>query len=195
MIHIKLKPSPENFDDKVRKPGHRFLTKVISKNLNVVKEWNKGNGCFWTKVLPDMMSAYHSICAYSSLWIIPDQPTIDHYISKKDNYHLAYEWNNFRLARWRINTRKSKHENVLDPFSIGEAWFVLDFTTFEIQPNPDLTETESQSVIDTRDNLDLNHSDYCDIREAWFEAFRNDINKLRQKSPFIAYEAQRQGIL
>lgn len=190
MIRVDSKPQPDDFEERVLLKGQAFLQEVPRPRG---KQWK--NKEYWRDVIPDMMTAYDSICAYSSLWIKPDQPTIDHYISRDEDPNLAYDWSNFRLARWRINTRKKNHTDVLDPFNIGQDWFILDFTTFEIHPNPELTEPQRQSVINTRNRLDLNHSDYCDVREAWFDAFKNNIYKLREKSPFIAYEAERQGIL
>lgn len=189
MIKINLKPKPKDFDLKVKKPGQDFLKKVPRPRG---KQWK--NKDFWCLAIPDMMKAYKSICAYSSLWIKPDQPTIDHYVSRDTNPQLAYEWSNFRLARWRINTSKRNYTDVLDPFKIGKDWFELDFTTFAIRPNPKLKKTEKESVSKTIERLKLDSSDYREAREAWFNAFKDDISKLEEKSPFIAYEIRRQGI-
>ena len=140
MIKVELKRKPSDFDSKVKTPGQRFLNEIKHPRG---KQWN--NKDFWVRVIPDMVTAYDGVCAYSSLWIKPDQPTIDHYISRDENPNLAYEWNNFRLARWRINTRKRNHKDVLDPFEIGENWFVLEFTTFEVKPNPRLSASHKKS--------------------------------------------------
>lgn len=189
MIRVNIKPPPNNFEVLVAAPGRRFLNSVPRPRG---KQWV--NREYWRNVLGYMMTEYDGICAYTSLWIKPDQPTVDHYISRNNNPTLAYEWSNFRLARWRVNTRKNKNENVIDPFNLSDNWFILDFTTFEIHPNSELIEEDRLLVLDTIKKLDLNHLDYCDAREAWFDAFRDDIEKLRSKSPFMAHEAVRQGI-
>jgi hypothetical protein len=155
------------------------------------KQWK--NKEYWRRAIPDMVLAYKSICAYSSLWIKPDTPTIDHYISRDEDANQAYDWENFRLARWRINTRKGTHKNVLDPFAIGEDWFELDFTTFGIKPNPQLDKSEKEAVAKTIERLDLDNNDYRDAREAWFNFFNHDISKLEEKAPFIVSEMKRQG--
>lgn len=189
MIKVDLQPEPSDFEDKVKKDGQDFLkTNPRPKG----KEW-KGKE-FWRKAISDMTVVYKSICAYSSLWIKPDQPTIDHYISRDENPSLAYEWSNFRLARWRINTSKKNHKDVLDPFEIGENWFELDFTTFGIKPNPKLSKDEKDDVWKTIERLKLDDIDYREAREAWFNAFRNDIEELEKYAPFVAYEMRRQEI-
>jgi hypothetical protein len=188
VIKVELQPKPADFDSKVKKDGQDFLNEVPRPRG---EQWLGKE--FWRRAIPDMVTAYHSICAYSSLWIKPDTPTIDHYISRDEDANQAYEWENFRLARWRINTRKGKHKDVLDPFEIGEAWFELDFTTFGIKPNPKLDQPEKEAVIKTIEKLDLDNTDYRDAREAWFIYLKHDISKLEEKAPFIASEMQRQG--
>jgi hypothetical protein len=142
-----------------------------------------------------MRTAYKSICAYSSLWLLPhEKATVDHYVPKKDAPSLAYEWSNFRLANLWINSCKYIHRDVLDPFLIGDSWFILDFATFIIKPNPELPSDLEEAVLKTIKRLKLNHNDYLDSRQFWFETFRNDISMLEEKAPFIAYEMKRQGI-
>lgn len=190
MIKIDLQPEPIDFDAKVKIPGQDFLNNVPRPRG---KQWK--NKDYWCSVIPDMMEAYNSICAYSSLWIKPDQPTIDHYISRDEYPNKAYEWENFRLSRWRINTRKRNHKDVLDPFTIGESWFELDFTTFGIKPNSELKDANiKKAVQETIDRLDLDNTDYREARESWFNNCRDNIAELEKKAPFIAYEMKRQGI-
>jgi hypothetical protein len=191
LIKVDLQPEPNDFDVKVRLNGQSFLATTPRPRG---KQWK--NKEFWREAISDMTAAYQSICAYSSLWIKPDQPTIDHYISRDENPALAYEWENFRLARWRINTRKRNHKDVLDPFNVGENWFELDFTTFGIKPNSEIEDVNiKKAVQDTIDRLELDNIDYREARESWFNAFRNNIAELEKKAPFIAYEMKRQGIL
>ena len=189
MIKVNLQPKPPDFNSKVKKPGQDFLQTTPRPRG---KQWN--NKEYWRRAIPDMTAAYDSICAYSSLWIKPHQPTIDHYISRDENPNLAYEWENFRLAIGRINTSKRNHKDVLDPFTIGENWFELDFTTFGIKPNPKLDENVRNAIWKTIERLKLDNKDYRDARAEWFDAFRNDISKLEKKAPFVAYEMKRQEI-
>lgn len=189
MIKVDLQPEPDDFDSKVKTPGQNFL-KTIPRPRG--KQWNRKE--FWRRAISDMMELYNSVCAYSSLWIKPHQPTVDHYVSRDENPNLAYEWKNLRLAMGRINTRKGKHKDILDPFTIGENWFVLDFTTFGINPNPALGNVEKDAVKNTIKILDLDNRDYREVRETWFNAFRNNITELEKYAPFVAHEMRRQGI-
>lgn len=188
MIRVDLQPKPTDFYSKVEQPGQDFLSKMPRPRG---KQWN--NREYWRRAIADMMAAYKSICAYSSLWIKPHQPTIDHYVSRDENPSYAYEWGNFRLAMGRINTSKRNHKDVLDPFKVGEDWFVLDFTTFGIKPNPNLGKSEKEAVNKTIERLKLDNNDYREAREAWFDAFKNNISKLEEKAPFIAFEMKRQS--
>lgn len=190
MIKVEQKPKPSDFDSKVKNPGLNFL-KTIKYPKG--KQW-KGKD-YWCRVLPDMRRAYKSICAYSSLWLLPhEKATIDHYVPKSDNPSLAYEWSNFRLANLWINSCKHTYNDVLDPFTIGDDWFILDFTTFLIKPNPDLPKQLEETVLTTIERLKLNHNDYIESRQFWFDSFKNDTTKLSKKAPFIAYEIERQRI-
>ena len=115
--------------------------------------------------------------------------------ARDEDPNKAYEWENFRLSRWRINTRKRNHKDVLDPFTIGESWFELDFTTFGIKPNSELKDANIKKAIqETIDRLDLDNTDYREARESWFNNCRDNIAELEKKAPFIAYEMKRQGI-
>lgn len=191
MIKVKQKAKPSDFDSKVRTPGLNFL-KTIRRPKG--EQWK--NKDYWCRVLPDMRKAYESICAYSSLWLLPhEKATIDHYIPKNDTPSLAYEWSNFRLANLWINSCKHTHRDVLDPFVIKDGWFILDFITFIIKPNPELPSDLEEAVRKTIKRLKLNHNDYIESRQFWFDEFKNDISKLTKKAPFIAYEMRRQGYM
>lgn len=190
MIKVTQKSPPDDFDSRVRTPGLSFLKIIRHPKGN---QWD--NKDYWCRILPDMRTAYKSICAYSSLWLLPhEKATVDHYVPKKDAPSLAYEWSNFRLANLWINSCKYIHRDVLDPFLIGDNWFILDFATFIIKPNPELPSDLEEAVLKTIKRLKLNHNDYLDSRQFWFETFRNDISMLEEKAPFIAYEMKRQGI-
>lgn len=119
--------------------------------------------------------------------------TVDHFIPKNSAPHLAYEWTNFRLARHRINSKKGEF-TVLDPFTIGNDWFVLDFSTFMIYPNDTLPEDQKGKIRETIRHLDLNHRDYIDVRTEWYNEFKENVETLERWAPFIAYEMRRQKI-
>ncbi len=189
MIPVQPQPEPPKFHQRVRVPGQDFLATNPSPKQD---DWNGKE--HWRRAIPDLRIAYRGICAYSSLRIHQlEMATVDHFIPKNSAPHLAYEWTNFRLARHRINSKKGEF-TVLDPFTIGNDWFVLDFSTFMIYPNDTLPEDQKGKIRETIRHLDLNHRDYIDVRTEWYNEFKENVETLERWAPFIAYEMRRQKI-
>ncbi|MBI4748618.1 MAG: hypothetical protein HY774_09010 [Acidobacteria bacterium] len=190
MIPVQPQPEPPEFHQRVRVPGQDFLMTNPSPKQD---DWDGKE--HWRRAIPDLRIAYRGICAYSSLRILPiEVATVDHFVPRKTHPHLAYEWSNFRLARHRINSKKGEF-TVLDPFTIGDDWFVLDFSTFMVHPNNNLTEVQMGQIRETIQRLDLNHQDYVEMRAEWYTEFKNNLQALERYSPFIAYEMRRQEIV
>ncbi len=195
MIPVDPQPEPVNFTYRVQKPGREFL-KSVSQPTS--KQW-KGKE-YWRRVLPDMRSDYNSICAYCALWIPygTGRHSIDHFIPKSVEPSLAYEWSNFRYVSARFNSRKGTR-SILDPFQLNEGWFILNFFTFLIKPNPTLTAGQQKLVRDTIDVLKLNiDEDLVTERQTWIEEFwagEMTFEHLKKKAPFIAYELERQNMI
>ncbi len=190
MIPVQPQPEPPEFHQRVRVPGQDFLMTTPSPKQD---DWDGKE--HWRRAIPDLRIAYRGICAYSSLRILPvEVATVDHFVPRKTHPHLAYEWSNFRLARHRINTKKREF-TILDPFTIGNDWFVLDFSTFMVHPNDNLPEDQKGKIRETIRRLDLNHQDYVEMRAEWYTEFKNNLQSLERYSPFIAYEMRRQEIV
>ncbi|MFL6208531.1 MAG: hypothetical protein ACJ74W_06745 [Pyrinomonadaceae bacterium] len=197
MIPVKMLPKPSDFNEKVRKPGQKFLS-TASRPIKE-KDW-KGKE-YWRKVIPELREGHRHICAYAALWIskLTGSPTVDHYIPKKDDPDSAYEWENFRLSCLTMNSRKKHFRDVLDPFEIKDGWFTIDFSTFVIHPNPTLPVSIKKQVDATIKRLKLNTDEMCiAVRREWFECFETgcmNFKLLEERAPFIAYEARRQGLV
>ena len=195
MIPVKPQPEPENFDERVRIPGNQFLAEVPTPTT---KLW--GGKEYWRRVLPDMRKAYKSICAYCAHWIphSTGNHSIDHFVPRVREPDLAYEWSNFRYVAARFNSRKGTRV-ILDPFTLLPNWFMIDFASLFIKPNPDLLVTQKKAVQETIDYLKLNDDDdLIAEREAWVRSYRNGeipFSFLQKRYPFIAYEIKRQGLL
>lgn len=188
MIRIEEQPEPLDFGTKVRNPGSLFL----KKNPNP-KDWT-GNE-YWQDVLNDLYDAYSGICAYSAQWIQRDVgvSTVDHYVPKSANPKLAYEWGNYRLAAHRYNARKHTFQDVLDPFSIGDRWFLLQFPSLQVKPNPSLTPTEITQVQNSINRLKLNDELSIRSRVNWVMALVEGeitFEFLRGRAPFVARELE-----
>lgn len=121
---------------------------------------------------------------------------MDHFIPKSTKPGQAYEWTNFRLCRTRLNNRKGNHTDVLDPFTVPDRWFTLDFTSFLIRPNSALSVTEYDDVQKTIDRLDLNgDDDYVQERIHVIQEYclgNADIAAVDARWPFVAREMRAQ---
>jgi hypothetical protein len=196
VIYVEQQPEPDNFDQKVRIPGRKFLEKISSPNSKI--DWK--NREYWRKSISDLYEAYHHICSYTATWIpCPEgTPTVDHFIPKSVNPDKAYEWSNFRLACARANTWKDVHQDILDPFQLGNDWFVLNFPLLEIKPNPSLDLATQKAVNITIEKLKLNGFECRKGRETWFNEYCTcniTFDCLERRSPFIAHELKRQNLV
>ena len=168
LIPVTPAVEPADFEKRVRRPGAAFLSKNTHPSSN---DW-RGHD-YWRRAIPDLLGAYHSICSYSGSWTKANQSqnstiqdsSVDHFIPKSSSPSQAYEWSNFRLSRKRLNNRKGNHVDVLDPFTLSERWFTLDFRSFLMFPNHHLTSGDRARVQRTIDRLELNtDNDYVQER-------------------------------
>ena len=195
MMPVTLQPEPENFVERVKTPGLKFLLEVSNPTA---EQWKDKE--YWQRVLPDMCKAYQSICAYCAHWIphSTGNHSIDHFIPKSQNSELAYTWSNFRYVAARFNSRKGTRI-ILDPFQLLHDWFVLDFTSFFIRSHPDLLPEQKASVNQTIQILQLNSDDDLVLeRQTWVTDYQQghiSYIHLKSHAPFIAYELERQELL
>ncbi len=187
MIRVQPQPEPDDFDARVRQPGLRDLKSRPGEFPN-----------HWRHCSKQLWEAYNGICAYLCVHIPPGTGarSVDHHAPKKSNPDLAYEWSNYRLVCSLMNARKREFEDVLDPFTIEDGWFILDLSGLQVLPNPGLDEATRQSVQATIDRLKLNDKECRDARANYYDDFatsRLPFDLLEEKSPFVAMELRRQG--
>ena len=199
LIPVVPAVEPADFDMKVRQPGAAFLHTTPNPNASA---W--GSHDYWRKAIGELLVAYHNICAYSGSWTKGNvsgmstlqDSSVDHFRPKSSAPSQAYEWANFRLSRARLNNRKGNHNDVLDPFTLPDRWFTLNFTSFLVFPNSALSGSKRKRVQETIDRLELNaDNDYVQervnvVREyclgKWAPATLDDF------WPFIAREMKAQ---
>lgn len=115
----------------------------------------------------------------------------------------AYEWSNYRLASTTMNSRKRDYSTVLDPFTIAADTFHLELITGRIYPNPALPPAQQTAARRTIRRLKLDkpcremrarrYSDYVALVQNGPNSAA--VEQLRRYSPFVWYEANRQGLL
>jgi hypothetical protein len=196
MIRVNLRPEPAAFDAQVRVPGRQFLHQCPKPTAAQFK-----TRAYWRKVLGELHSVYRGICAYSCHWIPYDTgaDTVEHFRPKQLFPNEAYEWSNYRLVCGTLNGRKGAYQDVIDPFSVQDGWFVLDFPSVLVKPNPSLSDADAKSVLQTIKRLGLNDEGTC--LKARLRYVKNYCKQqisflhLKNEAPFIAREIQRQGLV
>ncbi len=196
MIPVQIQPKPDTFFEKVEKPGKKFLT----SNPNPKgAEWEHCN--YWKKIEKELYDAYSGICAYSCTWIsrVTGGKTVEHFKPKSKYPQEAYRWENYRLVCLLLNGRKRDFEDVLDPFTLQDGWFVIDFPSFMIFPGDRLSSDEAEQVNKTVKRLRLNEDEDCiKEREKWVQDYiigEISFSHLEKKAPFLAQELKRQELI
>ena len=199
MIPVAPAVEPADFDMRVRQPGAAFLRTTPHPNASA---W--GSHDYWRKTIGDLLVAYHKMCAYSGSWTKANvsgmstlqDSSVDHFIPKSSAPSEAYEWANFRLSRARLNNRKANHNDVLDPFTLPDRWFTLDFQSFLVFPNSALSGSKRKRVQETIDRLELNaDNDYVQERVNVVQEYclgQWTLATLDEFWPFIAREMKAQ---
>jgi hypothetical protein len=187
---VALQQEPANFANNVRNPGSAFLRRVANPSREQYKQHD-----YWKRCLPELRTAYGAVCAYSSCWV-PTSCSVDHFYPKSAFPHLAYEWDNYRLAHERINNNKGDSTGVLDPFTLQAGWFELDFSSFRVKVRPGLQPAAVQAVNNTIAILQLNSDPFVELRYSVVKDYSDGVPLaiVQRRYPFIAHELNRQGL-
>lgn len=192
MISVARKPEYTDFDIEVRQPGLAFLARTPRPTS---AEFGKRS--YWTKARSHLHAAYLGQCAYTTMYLV-DGGTIDHFLPKTTHPHLAYEWDNYRLARQKVNGRKGNTEEVVDPFEVEPGWFVLHMPSCLVRAGSGLDHVVRKRVNATINILQLNADDLlvqerCDLLISLADG---DVTMtfLDRWYPFLSSEVRRQGV-
>ena len=199
MIHVVAQPEPASFDTEVRQKGHSWLRKKAIPLGSPLPPKTRLEP-YWRRCLDDLHSSYNGCCAYLAVYIerVTGAGSVDHFIPKSQRADLAYDWSNYRLACSRMNSRKGGFDDVLDPFEVKTGWFRLEFVTGRIYPNPKLPDKQKSAIQKTINRLGLDDVGNRNLRTGHFQKFiANHISTdhLKDHSPFVWSEAERQGLL
>ena len=199
MIPVQRQPEPDNFDEDVRQKGLAWLNKNgIARNGPVPSKTPLPD--YWRDCLDDLYVSYDKTCAYLCIYLerAAGGVTTEHFVAKSQDAGQAYEWGNYRLACSRINSRKGVHQDVLDPFEIARDMFRLECVTGRLYSNPTLSPTNQAAVGDTIARLALDNEENRTMRATHFSDYimkRISKDYLKEKSPFVWIEADRQKLL
>lgn len=110
MIPVRPAREPDRFDVACRRAGNAWL--AANRSAPRPKP-------LWREFVHDLGEAFAQRCGYSAVLI--QNGTVDHFQSWKHNRALAYEWNNYRYADGRLNSKKQTADGaVLDPFEVQD---------------------------------------------------------------------------
>lgn len=198
MIPVTLQLEPADFDVKVRQKGHAWLAhEGISLNSPPPKASNLPN--YWSLSNKQLWDAYKGECAYLAIYFewASGASSTDHFVAKSRKSGDAYEWGNYRLSCLGANRNKNKFDDVLDPIGLSQDTFVLNLATGRVRPNPVLSASEKIAARKTISRLKLDSPELREMRARHYSRYlRNkDSDTLKELSPFVWYEAHRQGLL
>lgn len=205
MIPVAPREAPPSFEERVRRPGMRWLEE---QGIPLGTRLDPGTKIhpYWRECLDELHTRYGGVCAYLCVFVerCTGGACTDHFIAKSRTAGLAYEWSNYRLACATMNARKRDFEDVLDPFELAPDTFGLELVTGRIYPNPERPEPERRVAQSTIDRLSLDDAGCRKMRGRRFFDYvvargpkPNPVleDQLRRYSPFIWSEAKRQGLL
>jgi len=197
MIGVKLRPEPVppgfDFDDRVRTPGNNWLALHPPAHKKKLPD-------YWRRGAPALRDSYKGICAYFCCFVMPATGggSADHFVPKSKARNVAYEWDNYRFACTRMNSRKRDASDVLDPIGLADGLFVLAFTTMRVKLAAGLSTATLTNVKATIRRLRLNSQEcISERREHWdnYDQHGLHADRFMAHAPFIAMEAARQGLL
>lgn len=195
MIRVQEREEPDIFAAKVRQPGMLFLAATPRATS---KDWDQH--AYWRLAAKELYDAYDGICAYTCHKIAGDTgwATVDHFVPKSVEQRLAYEWSNFRLVCGRMNGRKGKHRDVMDPFLLKNGVFAIDFPSLQVYPSEGLADAEEKVCAwSTIHRLKLNDETCIEGRRSHVEPYCRgvyDLDYLAEIAPFIHHEIVRQNL-
>jgi uncharacterized protein (TIGR02646 family) len=198
MISVALQPEPADFDKNVRQSGRNWLaSQRIALNSAPPKASALPN--YWTHSNYQLWEAYSGVCAYLAIYFewVTGASSTDHFVAKSINAGAAYEWSNYRLSCLGPNRNKGKFDDILDPIGLAPDTFVLNLITGEISANKALVSKLKTAAKKTITRLKLDSAEHNQMRAKHYVRYlkKKDEEALKELSPFVWYEAQRQGML
>ena len=198
MIPVEPQPEPEDFDARIRQKGLQWLAKK-GIDITVPAPDRFEFTPLWRDCLDAIYERYARVCAYGGFYIerVTGAPTVEHFVPKSKAPGLAYEWRNYRMVCSLLNGRKKDYEDVLDPFALPPETFHLNLVSGAIFPNPSLEGEAQEAALATIQRLKLDDAGCRSRRVEDFDGFLRGLpaEYLKQRSPFVWYEARRQGLL
>jgi len=144
MIPVTGAQEPAHFDAQVRIPG---LAHIQSHSPDAYLR------PYWTLCIDDLAKAFRDLCGFTAQFNC--EGTVDHFLDKKNNRHLAYEWGNYRFASPAVQSRKKPGNLYLDPFEVKDGWFAISLPDLQLYVTDRVPEDKREIAQNTIDKLGL----------------------------------------
>jgi len=218
VIPVAPAAAPPDFDTRVRQRGLGAIAELVGDTPSRKRPGPKRHQIasaradipsdkfppLWREVLPEMLVSYRRLCSYLALYIEhgTGSPSVDHVVPRSKAWDKVYEWSNYRLACALINSKKNDLDLALDPFSIRDGLFALEFVEFQVVVGPNAQGDVIDQVEATIKTLGLSIPECCNARREYVDNYELgpgnggiDLPYLERRAPFIARELRRQGRL
>lgn len=176
MLHLTLKPEPENFDANVRQPGLKWIS--THPNSNKYPD-------YWGQIRGDLCHAYNYICAYTGMRVTSG--VVEHAKPKSKYKNLVYEWSNYRYADPTVNSTKKDKVCPVDPTEINDGDICLDPFTGEVFPRTGLPKEYADKLEQTIKILGLNKVQFKEARLLYIKMYLTQNSELAELAPFVVY--------
>lgn len=180
-------------------PMAAFTEKWKEWTANWIKrrEKNAGAKFYWPRypnakgtpinqqMVPILFGVTEWHCAYCDGFPLRNNDeTIDHFRPKSKYPLLAYAWENLFPVCSACQSAKMEQfdELLLKPDEEGfdfQNYFIVDYITFELLPNPKATEHNKLRAEKTIELLGLKHKAHCTTRRHHYERFHNSTNPIQ----------------
>ncbi len=186
MIRFEKVAEPPEFDQKVRKPGLKWL----EENPEIGRPRD-----YWSPFKPDLARGFKNLCAYSA--IFEPVGTVDHYIGVSSNMMLAYEWDNYRFASaWINSSKKNEDDKILDPFEVQDDWFEVHLPSLQLTVSGNVPDEYREKAEYTLMRLHLRNDErIIRQRREWYRMYCEgelNLEGLKKKAPLIARAVENQ---
>ncbi|WLH69689.1 hypothetical protein [Pseudomonas sp. FP2309] len=197
VIPVALRPEPNDFNVEVRQKGLAWLAKH-NIHLNSAPPKASKLPRYWAHSNLQLWKAYSGTCAYLAIYFewSTGASSTDHFIAKSTRAGDAYEWDNYRLSCLGANRSKGAH-SVLDPIGLTPNTFFLNLAKGNIRVNPALATLDKKHARRTMTRLKLNAPELKAARARHYQEYTEHKHQktFKKLSPFVWYEANRQGLL
>lgn len=186
MIRFERRPKPAGFED-VEQRGAAWLA---------IHEDGRPPA-HWLEFRSELADAFGSLCAYGAMF--DPVGTVDHFVSVDEDRSSSYDWTNYRFAAGWINSSKRslRSSQVIDPFTVENAWFELALPSLQLVATRHLPAEERERADFMLERLHLGHDErILRQRREWYRMYQDGeltLEGLAKKAPLIAAAIERTG--